>query len=192
MKAGTNFSSYLDGVVSPDDQQHIFPIKYLHDPLASHKPTHHPTPRPIPSSTPSQPPYANPHAITLTPLSGTLPYHSSIPHVYQSKYWRASLEASRTTTYLLSIDANMADMPVRGGVTLQALAKKELSAGFRHRSMRASVYMYPFSVSAERLEIISVLNMLLFLFDGMYYMSRQSTQRLALAFCACWNLNWRK
>ncbi|KAF2649884.1 hypothetical protein K491DRAFT_762106 [Lophiostoma macrostomum CBS 122681] len=166
-------SSFLDGVVRDDDQKHLFPIEYLHDPLPASSPTQHPNALPFPSSLPLGSHFTTAHSIILTPQLGGLPYYSSIPHAYQSKYWRNALEASRTTVYLLSTDAAMADIPVRGGVTLRDIAKKEL-IDFEHKSMRATVYMYPFCVSKRRLEIIGLLNMLLFLFDDKFESAKDS------------------
>ena len=159
--------SAIKNIIAEEDQASICSIRYLHDPLVlssthlSQKPL--PFPRPQTAMTNLQ----SAQFVTFNALGGALPYYSSIPAVYESKFWRDAMEASRTCLYLLSKDKSVADSPIRGGVTLSKLAKKELGSGFKHRAVRGAAYMYPFCISPRRLEIIAVLNVILFVFDGM-------------------------
>ncbi|KAF2655150.1 hypothetical protein K491DRAFT_571619, partial [Lophiostoma macrostomum CBS 122681] len=97
-----------------------------------------------------------------------VPYCSSIPTAYESHFWRASIDASWKFIELLAKDESVADIPIRGDVTLRTIASHELRPGFEQRSARATAYMYPFCGEQRRLEIIAVLMTMLFLFDGKF------------------------
>jgi len=158
--------SHLKGIISDEDQASICPIRYLHNPLVLCSTRLSQNSLPFPWSQTAMPNLQPAQFVNINALGGALPYYSSIPAVYESKFWRDAMEASRTCLYLLSKDKSIADFPIRGGVTLSKLAKKELGPGFKHRAMRAAAYMYPFCISPRRLEIIAVLNVILFIFDG--------------------------
>lgn len=170
--------SALKDIIAEEDQASICPIRYLHDPLVLSSVHLSQKSLPFPSSQTAMPNLQPAQFVTFNALEGALPYYSSVPAVYESKFWRDAIEASRTCLYLLSRDKSVADLPIRGGVTLSKLAKKELGPRFKHRAMRAAAYMYPFSISPRRLEIIAVLNIILFIFDGMCIIYRIFQARL--------------
>jgi hypothetical protein len=159
--------SALKDIIAEENQASIFPIRYLHDPLilsSIHLPQKS---LPFPWSQTAMANLQPAQFVTFNALGGALPYYSSVPTVYESKFWRDAMEASRTCLYLLSKDKSVADLQVRGGVTLSKIAKKELGPRFKHKTMRAARYLYPFCISPRRVEIIVVLSIMLFIFDGM-------------------------
>ena len=118
----------------------------------------------------------------MSPLDGAIPYCSAIPAAYESQFWRESMEASRTFIHLLATDKSVADIEIRG-LTLRKIARHELRPGIKHRCLRATAYMYPFCVEPRRLEIIAVLMIMLFLFDGMSQKPALRGKPLMITYC---------
>lgn len=158
-------SQILRGIVAEQDVERICPIRYLHNPLHTATPYLHRTPLPFPS-VPEISTLRNCSNVSMSPLAAAISYCSAIPTVYESQFWRESMEASRTFIHLLATDKNVSEMEIRG-LTLGKIARHELRPGLKHRCLRATAYMYPFCAKPRRLEIIAVLMVMLFLFDGM-------------------------
>ncbi|KAF2474422.1 terpenoid synthase [Lindgomyces ingoldianus] len=155
----------LRGVLTDEEQDLICPIRYLHNPLQSSAPYLYQTHLSFPSTYLNFRNLNDPTFSTFSTLEGSIPYCSSIPAAYESKYWRESIEAARTFVHLLATDKDMADIEIRDGLTLRKIAQHELRPGFKHRCMRATAYMYPFCVEPRKLEILAVLMVMQFLFD---------------------------
>ena len=153
-------------VGSAFDLTQACPIQYVYDPV------------------PGTPPYLNPlqkkfprhagrdidsvvqlNSIELDPLVAGLPYRSSLSHVRVNKFWKLNLSQTVKFLELFAADISAADVEVKQGITLAKLAKNELRPGIEHRIMRATPHMFP-SASQERIQHISALMLMYFVFDG--------------------------
>lgn len=168
-QADTGPSPTATGLKKPtssSDLTHICPIQYVYDPVPG-----------MPSYlTPLQkkfPKHAGRHSdsvmqvnsIALDPFVAGLPYRSSLSHVRVNKFWKLNLSQTVKFLELFAADKCAADVEVKQGITLAKLAKNELRPGIEHRIMRATPHMFP-CASQERIQHISVLMLIYFIFDG--------------------------
>lgn len=171
----TSSSYFLRGVLPAKDISKINPILYLHDPLqaagSNAEMFLHRTPRHFPTSK-EQNTNNQSYWVTFTPLEaeGRFPYLSGIPLAYENIFWRQTLDAVNELLDLIQSDKSELDSPLRDGTTLRHVCA---STGIRHGAHMTGVYfakatamMYPFCKDPRRLELINVLMIMLWVFDG--------------------------
>lgn len=105
------------------------------------------------------------NGLRLYPLAANLPYRCTLDAVYESRFWKESLNASIKLLELLANDYSTADIAVGNGVTLAGLARKELRPGLGYRFNKATTYMYPFAEEG-RIELLAAMMVMQFVFDG--------------------------
>lgn len=150
---------------APQKQQENSVVEYAHDPVPNIPTYFSVSGSPFPRSVLE----ANHHhpsvAIRLQPRSAGLPFRCSLDATYENRFWRSGLESSRLLLQLFAADRSATDIVVGNGVIMATLAQKTLRLGMEHRFCKVVSYMYPF-FDEERMRLLSVFMVMMFLFDG--------------------------
>ena len=171
----------LTRLASPRDLASISQVRYAHDPVPKLPRYMKDIPQRFPVEKFEQDACLLQNGVQLFPREARLPFRCTLGGAFESRYWRASLDASLKMLKLISEDRSASDIEVNSGITLARLATKELRPGIEDRFNRATTYMYPFG-SKERIELLAAMMVMQFLFDGE---SCICISVLSYTYCSC-------
>jgi len=155
----------LSKLAEGGDLAGISSVCYAHDPLPSCASSIQQPVLSLPAHRASLKTSATSPGRRLWPLNAGLPFRCSLASAHETTFWRQGIDASIHLLQLTAEDVNAADVEVDNGVTLAKLARHELRPGIEHRFSKATLYMYPFAIDAQRVELLAGMMVLQFVFD---------------------------
>ena len=165
---------YIERLVSSSEQTSLCPIRYVYDYLPHSTAWLQAQQVTMPvriidelvNETLPHLEHARKNSIRLRIQNTTLPIHSGLASIRQSKHWQANIRSSTELLEVFVQDQRCKDAMLPDGRSMATWAQSEMASKVSECVSRFIIYMCP-DADEERLCLLGQAAILIFIFDGM-------------------------